>query len=56
MLIMAKKKKANSLIGVKFTPEKKVEIQKVAEQMGLTVSGFIKLAAYELMKKQKQDL
>lgn len=50
---MAKNQKETSFIAIKTTAEKKAEIQKVAEEMGLTVSGFMKLAAYELMKKQK---
>lgn len=48
---MEKKSKKSELIAFKATKERKEEIEKFADSLGLTVSGLVNLAISEYMKK-----
>lgn len=46
-------KKSGTMLSFKVTEEKAVEIKKFAEDLGITVSAFMKLAITEYMKNHK---
>jgi len=43
----------NSKITIRVSEERKEELRKVAEDMGLTVSNVVKLAVSEFLKNNK---
>lgn len=43
----------NSKITIRVSEERKEELRKVAEEMGLTVSNVVKLAVSEFLKNNK---
>ncbi len=43
----------NSKITIRVSEERKEELRKVAEDMGLTVSNVVKLAVSDFLKKNK---
>lgn len=43
----------NSKITIRVSEDRKEELKKVAEEMGLTVSNIVKLAVSEFLKNNK---